>query len=173
MNLRALPLATESGRRKRREGAALLRRTPDLRRLQRAGLGGARHHGADDAVSDLIESVLDRMLEYDEIELLAGDIVVDPEQLCRGIVLTTRVSEIAAWPPLETDLAGLSYLTDDFAEPPADVAPGQLLLAGSARVEVVAEPSPSRVSMTTSSTRFAGRTPPRPRRPGSRCPSAN
>jgi hypothetical protein len=92
------------------------------------------------AVRDLIESVIDRMIQNEEIELLAGDIVVDPERLCRGIVLTTRVTAEAAWPPLDTDLAGLSYLTGDVADSALDTSPGRLLQARVRQGEVVVEP---------------------------------
>ena len=93
-----------------------------------------------DEVTDLIESVTDQMLLADELELVAGDIVVDPEQLCRGIVLTTRVGP--DWPALDTDLAGFSYVTDEVADPPADAAPGQLVLGRLHDGEVVVEPIP-------------------------------
>ncbi len=95
-----------------------------------------------DAVDDLIESVIDHLLEIDAIGLLAGDVVVDPEYVCREIVLTTRVGSGDGWDPMEADFAGLSVLTDEVAELPADVGAGQLLVGRVHDGELIVEPIP-------------------------------
>ena len=111
----------------------------DLRERIPTELGSAE---PNEAVSDLIESVIDRMLESDLIELLAGDVVVAPEYVCRDIVLTTRVTDDAGWDPLETDFAGLGVLTDDGVESFVGASPGQLLLGRVGDDLLMTEPIP-------------------------------
>jgi hypothetical protein len=139
-SLRALPMATD---RDIEDAAGVLlsrRERMTLDELHERLLASLDITELIDEVTDLIESVTDRMLMADELALVAGDIVVDPEQLCQGIVLTTRVAP--DWPALDTDLAGLSYLTDEVADPPADATPGQLLQGRIHNGEVVVEPIP-------------------------------
>ena len=141
-NLRALPHASEMDIERTVE--ALLSRDvhvslDDLQEQLRDGLDVTDPTGA---VDELIESVLDRMLDDGLLELLAGDIVVNPEQLCGGIVLTTRMADgLDDWPPLDTDLAGFGAFTDEFGDPPADASPGQLLQARLRDDVVVVEPA--------------------------------
>ena len=72
---------------------------------------------------DLIDRILNAALDAKQIsQLPEGDLVV-PARLCLGIVLTTRVTEHADWPPLDTDLVGFTFLIgleEDLvdAEPP-------------------------------------------------------
>jgi SEC-C motif len=136
-SLQALPMATERDIEDCVRSLLSSNERMTLDQLHEQALAGLDVSELIDEVTDLIESVTDRMLMADELQLVAGDIVLDPEQLCRGIVLTTRVTP--DWPALDTDLAGLSYLTDDVADPPIDTAPGQLLQGRLQNGEVVFE----------------------------------
>jgi hypothetical protein len=95
-----------------------------------------------EAARDHAESVVDQMADEGEIELTAGDVVVDPEVLCSGIVLTTRVLASEDWPPLDTDFAGFDVEPDDVEDPPSDAAAGELLAGRWSDDTVIVETCP-------------------------------
>ncbi len=79
------------------------------------------------AVEQLLDTVMDRLLDRDEIALLPGDFVVSTKALCKGIVMTTRRTSEHEWPPMDTDLAGFSFFDEPIDALPAHIEPGQLI----------------------------------------------
>jgi hypothetical protein len=138
--LRALPLRTEEDIRSAIRSVLMVESLPSLDNLSSGVLAELYDVDLEQPDEEPIDDVIDQMIQNGELELVAGDVVVDPAQLCVEAVLTTRVVD-GVWPPVQTDFAGLAAVTDDFDDIPAGAEPGQLVVGrirnGRATVELV------------------------------------